>query len=73
MNVVRRMRPVYDRDTLPKCESEITVPIDQRGRNRFMGRACRNIATIEINGQKLCQRHAASVALKILLEASGSE
>ena len=58
------------RKLVPMCESPSSIPAEQRGRNRALGRKCANTARLEIDGKKMCLRHAQQYALaKLLKEA----
>lgn len=55
-----------------RCEDTVSVPQHFRGRNKAFESACRNFATYDLDGKKLCVRHAQQRALEILLVQSAS-
>lgn len=52
---------------MPRCEQKVAS--DCRGRNAKLGNKCRNFAKIELDGKKMCIRHAQSYALAKMIKA----
>lgn len=53
------------------CEFRVSVPVDQRGKNKKHGDKCRCQAAFLIDKKKYCVRHAQSIALEILIKERG--
>ena len=57
----------FRKKTYPRCGENVQFP-GMRGRNNSRGNKCGNIAKLEIDGRKMCIRHAERYALIKLLQ-----